>query len=341
MDRRFFTKKLIGWLAAVLVLFGLGGLAYRFLNKEKTPLDDIKEIGTGPRVINENEQLEEIINRMPKRRLGKTEFSVSLFSLGGESTIELKNKAAEAEEIINRAIDLGVNYIDTAPVYGNGGSESNIGRVMEYRRKEVFLATKTLERSYDGTMRAIEESLKRLQTDYLDLYQIHNIRTSAELEAVFSEYGAVKAMETLKEQGVIRYTGITGHKDPDVLLQGITQYNFDCLLMFLNAGDIHYEPFQEKLLYEAVKLDMGIIAMKVAAQGRIFNKHGIATMKQALDYVYSFPISTAIVGITSLDHLEENVLITTEFEKLSLEEIKHLEYLAKPYANEANLFKHH
>ncbi len=119
---------------------------------------------------------------MQKRKLGKTGHLVSIFSLGGESAVERSNRPAEAESIVNRALDLGVNYIDTAPIYGVGGSESNIGRVMAYRRKEVFLATKTGERSYDGTMRQVEKSLARLKTDYLDLYQLHDMQTREDLK---------------------------------------------------------------------------------------------------------------------------------------------------------------
>jgi len=342
MKRRDFIKKLVGWLAAVLAVVGLGGLAYRILGEDEITYDDSEK--QDPVVKEETVGKEQPIKEekpMIYRDLGKTGVKVSLFSLGGEATVERADRSDEAEAIINRAVDLGVNYIDTAPTYGGGGSESNIGRVMEYRRGEVFLATKTGDRTYDGTMRQIEESLKRLRTDYLDLYQLHNIRTKEDLNRAFSSNGAVKALEELREEGVIRFTGITGHKDPDVLLQGIGEYPFDCLLMAFNAGDIHYAPFQEKLLDEAVKLDMGIIAMKVAAIGRIFQKDGLSDMKQALGYVFSFPLSTAIVGISSVEEVEDNVSIATGFEKLTEAELGHLEGLVEPYADEANFFKHH
>ncbi len=114
---------------------------------------------------------------IPKRQPGKTKYTVSLFSLGGEATINKPEMKDEAESIINRAIDLGVSYIDTSPTYGDGHSENNIGRVMEYRRKEVFLATKTRDRSYDGTMRLLEKSLEHLRKDYMDLYVRELIET--------------------------------------------------------------------------------------------------------------------------------------------------------------------
>jgi len=337
-------------------VIGLGSLAYRWFGEdditpaEEAALPEEKEQGLDVREEDEREdekakdkpeeerREDEMI---PRRKLGKTGFAVSLFSLGGEATVEQADREEEAEAIINRALDKGVNYIDTAPTYGGGGSETNIGRVMEYRRDEVFLATKTGDRTYDGTMRLAEESLKRLRTDHLDLYQLHNVRTESDLEGAFSADGAVKALEELKDQGVIRFTGITGHRDPDILVKGIREYPFDCLLMFFNAGDIHYAPFQEKLLEEAVSREMGIIAMKVTARGRIFRDNGISSMKQALDYVFSFPISTAIVGISNEAEVDENARIAAEFEKLDQSELEEIEALVKPYSQEANYFKHH
>lgn len=277
---------------------------------------------------------------MPLRRLGKTDTEVSLFSLGGESLVEDVSRQKDAVEVIHRAIDLGVNYLDTAPSYGRGGSETNLGEVMKDRRKEVFLATKTGDRTYDGTMRSVEESLTRLQTDTLDLYQIHNIRLNSDLEQALSPNGAIKALEKLKSQDIIRFTGITGHKDPEVLHRGITEYDFDCLLIALNAADIHYTPFQLDLLKTAVEKEMGIIAMKTMACGRIFHQKGITSAKEALYYVFSLPISTAIVGISNILELEENVKVAKEFSPFSKEEMKELEEKTRDYEQDGNFFKY-
>lgn len=278
---------------------------------------------------------------LPQRPLGKTGVSVSALGLGGEATIQTHHRRDDALRIINRALDLGVNYVDTSPTYGAGGSETNIGAVMAERRDQVFLATKTHDRSYDGTMRLFEQSLKRLRTDRIDLYQIHNVRTHPELSQALGAQGAVKALERLRSDGVIRFTGITGHRDPDLLLRGITAYPFDCLLMSLNAADIHYKPFQTELLAQALERRMGIVAMKVAAVGRIFRKGGITSMEQALGYTLSFPVSTAIVGISTLRELEENVHITGRSEPLGEKALAALEVLSEPYAAEGNFFKHH
>lgn len=278
---------------------------------------------------------------MQKRKLGKTGYSVSIFSLGGESAVERSNHPAEAEAIVNLALDLGVNYIDTAPAYGSGGSESNIGRVMAYRRKETFLATKTGDRTYDGTMRLVEKSLARLKTEYLDLYQLHDMQTREDLRQVLAEDGAIKALEQLKGDKVILNMGLTGHKDPALLLKAIKEYPFDCLLISLNAGDPHYRSFKKELLPEAVKQNLGIIAMKVTAVGRVFRNEGITSMEQAFGYTLTHPVSTAIVGISTLAELEENTRIAREFKPFSEEEIKDLEKLTASYADEANFFKHH
>lgn len=280
-------------------------------------------------------------NVMPKRSLGKTGFDVGLFSLGGEATVQQRGRQQDAAEIINRAIDLGVNYIDTSPTYGGGGSEANIGTVMKDRRGEVFLATKTHDRSYDGTLRLFEESLKRLQTDYIDLYQVHNVRIAEDVDGALSRDGAVRAIERLRDEGAVRYIGITGHRDPEVLLRGIREYTFDTILMSLNAADIHYRPFQTDLLAAAVEKEMGIIAMKVPALGRIFRDDGITSMAEALGYVYSFPVSTAIIGISTVAELEENAAIARNFKPFAREEMTRLEELTGPYYRDPNFFKFH
>jgi len=278
---------------------------------------------------------------MPRRKLGRTGHQVSIFSLGGEATVQQAGRRDEAVAIIEKALDLGVNYIDTSPTYGGGGSESNIGQVMARRRKEIFLASKTHDRTYDGTMRLIEQSLKRLQTDYLDLYQVHNVRVSDDVDQALGRQGAVRAMEKLKSEKVIRNIGITGHKDPDVLIRGITRHDFDTVLLSLNAGDIHYRPFQEHLLEKAAEKQMGIIAMKVTAVSRILKPGGAVSMQEALGYTLSFPVSTAIIGISSVEQVKENARIAREFKSFPGIELARIEDKVRPHQDQANFFKHY
>jgi len=207
------------------------------------------------------------------------------------------------------------------------------------RRKEVFLASKTRERGYDGAMRELEVSLTTLKTGHLDLWQVHNVMYESELDAMFAKDGVMAAMEKAREQKLVRFTGITGHYDPHVLRHGIERYPFDTILMALNAADRHRASFIEHLLPTAVEKQMGIIGMKVPARGRLLRPDGVATMKDAMRYVLTLPVSTVIVGVDTVAELEENIAIARGFTPLPGDEMKRLEGLARPYAEDAMFFK--
>ena len=284
----------------------------------------------------------ETVTAMPRRRLGRTGLDVSLVALGGQGIIERRSRLPihPSNAIINRAIDLGVNYIDTSPLYGAGLSEERIGNVMKSRRSEVFLATKTHDRTYDGTLKLFEQSLKRLQTDHVDLYQIHNVRLDSDLDQAFSRDGAVRAMERLRDEKAVRYLGITGHRDPAVLLRGIREYPFDTILMALNAADIHYHPFQTELLQTAVEKDMGVLAMKVTSLNRLFRDDGLSSMEDALGYVLSFPVTSAVIGISQLWEIEQDVQIAREFHTpFAPERLAQIESMTQAYREDANWYK--
>jgi aryl-alcohol dehydrogenase-like predicted oxidoreductase len=284
---------------------------------------------------------------MPMRNLGRTGYRTGIFSLGGQATIEQKGKEEESIAIINRAIDLGVNYIDTAARYGGPDqwSQKYIGKVMKTRRHEVWLSSKTHDRTYDGSMKLLEGSLQQLNTDHLDLWQLHNIQHNAELDQIFGKDGAIHAMEKAREQKMVRFLGITGHFDPNVLMEGLRRYKFDTILMALNAADPHHMSFKEKLLPTALEQQLGIIGMKIPARGRILAnwtpppsagqqpasgtalRSGTLQMKEALGYVLSLPVSTVIIGCDNVAQLEENVQIAREFTPLT--ESKMAELTAK------------
>jgi predicted aldo/keto reductase-like oxidoreductase len=271
---------------------------------------------------------------MPTRVFGKTGYKTGILSLGGQATLEIAGREEESEKIIHRAIDLGINYIDTAAAYGQGVSQKNIGLVMKTRRQEVFLATKTHDRTYDGSMKLLEESLKSLQTDHLNLWQLHNVQQQSQVDQIFSNTGAIKALEKAKSEGIVKNLGITGHFEPLVLLEAIRRYPFDSILMALNAADPHYISFVKYLLPEAQKLGMAVIGMKVATRGRMLStwtpppleeqnerlrtpKSGTITIKEALMYNMSLPVSTTIIGVDSVAQIDENVKIASEFTPLS------------------------
>ena len=254
--------------------------------------------------------------QMPKRTLGRTGYSAAIFSLGGQATLEHSSRVARemAVAIINRALDLGVNYCDTAPLYGP--SQDYYGEVMKTRRKEVFLASKTDDRTRDGSLLLLESSLKRLQTDHLDLWQLHHVGSRDDLDAAFSKGGALEALVQARDEKLVRFLGITGHYDPASLREGIRRFDFDCILMALNAADRHHLPFQDDLLQEAARKKMGIIGMKVPARGRLLQQAGLS-MKECVDYVWTLPVSTVIIGCDSVQQLEQNVSLAKGFKPLA------------------------
>ena len=157
---------------------------------------------------------------MPTRNLGKTGYKVGIFSLGGQAAIEKASNEAVAVPIIERALDLGVNYIDTSSIYGGPErwSEQYVGKVMKHRRNDAFLATKTKERTRDGSMRMLEKSLQLLQTDHVDLWQLHDIGTMTDINEIFAKGGAMEALLQARNEKTVRYLGITGHYRPDALI---------------------------------------------------------------------------------------------------------------------------
>jgi aryl-alcohol dehydrogenase-like predicted oxidoreductase len=276
----------------------------------------------------------------PTRPLGQTGHSLPLFSLGGQAALETPGQETLAEDIVNRALDLGVTYIDTSHYYGRGLSESTIGRVLAARRLPVFLATKTLERTYDGAMQDLEDSLRRLQIDRIDLWQMHNVRTQEDLDGIFAAAGALEAFEQARRQGMVRFLGITGHYDPAVLTEGIRRFPFDTVLMPINAADVHDRSFIRETLPEAVARSMGVIAMKIPARGAMFQANGVSTMEQALGYTLTHAVSTGIVGCSSVAEVESNVRVANTFTPFSPEEMTTIEGLTSTYHRAAAFYKY-
>lgn len=291
-------------------------------------------------------------NELPKRPFGKTGFEVGLFSLGGQATLEILEREDDAIQIINRALDLGVNYIDTSAYYGvstsgqnqgslQGTSERFIGKAIKDRRDEVFIATKTHDRTYDGAMRHLEKSLNNLQTNTIDLWQIHNIKAAdrENIDRIFEPDGVLKAMQEVKEQGVVKHLGVTGHESPTQLKILIERFPFDVVLAAINAADKHHDPMIENLLPTAIEKNIGIVGMKVTARDRIFSNGGIVSMQQAMDYVLTLPVSTIIVGCDTVAELEENIRIAQNFSPLSEEEMIAIENLTKAHYKNLQYFK--
>lgn len=295
---------------------------------------------------------------MPTRPLGRTGHQVCLFSLGGQGIIEQANVEEQAIAVVHRALELGVNYIDTAPRYTAGARESErqIGKALKGQRDKVFLAAKTHDRTRDESLKLLDESLDLLQTDHVDLWQLHNIQHLEEIERIFDTGGAIEALQQARTDGRVRFLGITGHFDPAPLLEGLRRFDFDCILMALNAADPHSASFQAHLLPTAVDKQMGIIAMKVPARGRILSswtpppedeqnvwslakQPGTITMEEALHYVWTQPVSIAIVGCDHPQHVSDNVASTQRFSALSQAELQALEAKTAPVARQSLFFR--
>jgi len=271
------------------------------------------------------------------RPLGNTGFDASILGLGGESA--LYKRSREASRIIERAFDLGINYFDTAPVYHD--SELNLGDVLPPVRRQVFIATKVEERGYDGARRQIDESMKRLRTDYLDLVQIHSLDTMEEVAEVLRDDGAVRAVQDAKDAGVVRLIGVSGHADPEVLLAAIDGHSFDTILMALNPAEVHVRSFQEELLPEAVRKGMGVIAMKVLARGLLSAKARIAP-RTSIHYVLSLPVSNIILGVMNQAQLDRDAEIVQLIDRLgpmSKTDMRNLEAQTKPFAQALNFYR--
>jgi len=297
-------------------------------------------------------------NAMPTRNLGKTGYRVGIFSLGGQAAVEKPNNDEVALPIIERALDLGVNYIDTAAQYGGPQrwSQRYIGQVMKRRRNQAYLASKTQDRTRDGSLKLLENSLQLLNTDHLDAWQLHHIDSVDEVERIFAKGGAIEALQQAREQKMVRYLGITGHSDPEVLMECMRRFPFDQILLALNAADPHHLSFKEKLLPMAVEKQMGIIGMKIPSRGRILSSWkppagggggwegraqgpGTLNMKDALYYVLSLPVSTVIIGCDSIAQLEENVRMARDFTPLSDTQLAALTQKTEPIAKQALFFR--
>jgi aryl-alcohol dehydrogenase-like predicted oxidoreductase len=295
---------------------------------------------------------------MPTRNLGRTGHRVGLFSLGGQAALEQPDNEDVAIPLIERALELGVNYIDSAAAYGGEKrwSQRYIGAVMKKRRREAFITSKTHDRTRDGSLRLLEESLRLLNTDHIDLWQLHRLGSHDDVEQVFAPGGALEALLQAREQKMVRYLGITGHTEPDALMEAMKRFEFDTVLLAVNAADPHHLPFRDQLIPLAVEQRMGIIGMKIPARGRLLSgwtppplekqreserplQPGALTMKEAMHYVLSLPVSTVIVGCDSIAQLEENVAIARDFVPLSEAQLAELSTRAEPVARQSLFFR--
>lgn len=204
------------------------------------------------------------------RVLGRTGAPVDAVSLGGEGILRTHGREREAVAMIHEALREGVRYCDTAPAYDD--SQEYYGaalRSMQGARDRVFLASKTHERRKIPALSLLENSLRVLGTDHLDIWQMHDLRTERDLDAIFGPDGAIEAAEHAKKAGKVRFVGLTGHHDPQILLAAMDRYTFDSVLLPINPADPARLPFVTTVIPAARAKGMGVVGMKVMAAGRL------------------------------------------------------------------------
>jgi predicted aldo/keto reductase-like oxidoreductase len=258
---------------------------------------------------------------LPTRPLGKTGVQVSLLCLGGWHIGAIPNER-EAIKIMHAAIDEGLTFFDNAWDYHDGGSETIMGKAlaMESKRQKVFLMTKNCARDAKGTRQHLEESLRRLQTDHLDLWQFHEINYDNDPDWILERGALAEALKAQKE-GKVRFLGFTGHKAPQIHLKMLTRHAWDTAQMPINVCDYHYRSFVREVVPEALKRGIGPIGMKSlgggsAHKGR-FVVEKVCTVEEALTFALSQPIASLVVGIDSMDVLKQDLAIARSFKPLA------------------------
>ena len=236
----------------------------------------------------------------------------------------------EAKAITLRAYDLGINYFDNAHGYWNGRSEEVFGEVLPEFRKDVFITTKSTDRTRKGAQDELHLSLERLKTDYVDLWQIHAVGEMDEVDRIFGPGGAIEAFEAAKKAGKCRFMGFTGHRDPKVHMAMLERYDeYDTILMPLHAADPSYLSFEKLVLPEAQKRGLGIQGMKSLANAKLLQS---LSVRQCIQYVLSLPIHCLAVGCTTIGQIEDDVRIAQEFGRLGETEMSALRERVKQLA---------
>lgn len=253
---------------------------------------------------------------METRSFGKTGETFPILGFGGQRIVDEHNcSEEEAIEIVNTAIDRGIRYFDTAWMYSKGQAETRLGKVVKHRRSEMWIATKTWDTTRDGARRQLETSLSRLQTDHVDEWRLHNLWDYDRLDAFTGKGGALEAAVKAKEEGLVRHIGISGHTDPQILIEALNRFPFDSALIAVSALDHFILSFVEEFLPVANAGGVATIGMKILGLGSLTHE-----VKRSLRYAFSLPVSTVIVGMETMAQLEQNLAIAESFTPMTDEE---------------------
>ena len=275
--------------------------------------------------------------RLPTRPLGATGLDVTILGLGGHH-LAVSGSEGSARRLVETALEEGINFFDTAESYGRGESERWLGAALTGVRQSVVLMTKTYapdERSAESAKRHLEGSLSRLRTDYLDLWQLHSVRSADDVDRAFGSGGAMEFITEAKRQGTVRFIGVTGHVTPAAHRRALEYWDrgvrFDVMQMPLNPVDYHQRSFTREVLPMVVERGIGVIAMKTSADGALL-REGLATIDECQRYVWSLPVSLAVVGMERPELVRENARRARTFQAMPKTDIAALRARLEPRA---------
>ena len=259
------------------------------------------------------------ISALPQRDFGKTGVKVSILGLGGHA-LGLVKLESEAIRIVHESLDAGLTFMDNAHEYHDGRSEEWMGKALKGKRDQAFLMTKVCTHGRDAKtgMQQLEDSLRRLQTDRLDLWQVHEVVYENDPDLHFAPGGVIEALDQAKKQGKVRFVGFTGHKHPDIHMKMLARdYPFDAVQLPLNAFDATFRSFEKHVLPELTRRKIAPIAMKSLGGTGQMVKKGAITPEESLRYVLSLPVATLVSGIDSLEVLHQNLRIVRDFKHMT------------------------
>jgi uncharacterized protein len=310
------------------VLASAGGLVLNSIVNQGAlaALEPLEMSNTGPEAI-------------PRKPLGKTGEHVSIIGMGGFHLGTI-GEQKDIDQIVHEAIDAGVTFFDNAWEYNDGRSEEVAGKALKGRRDKIFLMTKVCTHGRDKrvAMRQLEQSLKRLKTDHLDLWQIHEVVYENDPDLHFKKGGVIEALDMAKREGKVRFVGFTGHKHPSIHLKMLAHnYPFDTVQMPLNCCDGTFRSFEQNVLPEVLKRGMGALGMKSLGGNAQVIVHGIVKPEEALRYAMSLPVSTTISGIDSLTVLRQNLAIVRGFKPMTPDEMNELRQRCAVFAADGHL----
>jgi len=273
--------------------------------------------------------------QIPRKQFGKTGVQISALGLGGHHLGDAEDQKT-ADRIVSRAIDGGVNFFDNCWEYHRGKSEDWMGAALKGKRQQVFLMTKvcTHGREKAIALRMLEQSLRRLQTDHLDLWQIHGASFDNDAELFIRPNGAAEALTQAKKEGKVRFVGFTGHKDPKIHLAMLkTGFPFDAAQMPLNPFDATFRSFETQVLPELNRRGIAPLGMKPLSGAGPAIKAGVLSAEESLRYAMSLPVATTITGMEKMDVVEQNLKIAQGFEPLEQQEMNALRDRCRRYAD--------